>query len=91
MRVIAIGPNLPNHLAAKGTLHVHAEGCADIARRYRGLSDQDHFAFEADTLADIVEDIYPSHDFDYDPANPDEYEGYRSDIHFAPCVKLPEH
>lgn len=85
------GPNLPRELQDRGTLHVHVDGCADTKRgAFRNLSDADEWGFDADSILAIVTNCYPPGDFDYDPADPDEYAVFRSDVHVAPCVTLPE-
>jgi len=93
VKVIVIGPNLPRPLCDKGTMHVHKEGCADMQRgqlRHAVSADQGGWAIDVDSVAEIIEACYPSSDFCYDPTVWAEYEGYRSDVHIAPCVTLPE-
>lgn len=89
MRVTIYGPNLPRSLSETGTLHVHKLGCADTRKMaYRAVVDL--WTIEADTIADIIEDIYPSDNFDYDSTDASEYAGYRNDVHVFPCVTIPE-
>lgn len=90
MSVHALGPNLPRHLADQGTIHVHRTGCADV-KRYPYYEDtRGGWKFEATTIAEVIEEIYPSGDFDYDPDVEAEYQAYRGDVKVFPCVKLPE-
>lgn len=90
--VTVIGPNLPRPLSDTGTMHVHAAGCADIKRTYgRHRLEAPPWSIDAETVAQIIEDIYPAEDFCYDPADPAEYSAYRGDVHVFPCVTLPEH
>lgn len=92
MRVSIHGPNLPAHLAAKGTIHVHKDGCQDIrTHRYPAGPHVGGYGLDISSVAEVVEDIYPSSDFDYDPSDPAEYQAYRSDVYVAPCVTVPEH
>jgi hypothetical protein len=88
-RVTIIGPNLPRPLCDKGTFHVHAEGCADI-KRYPQPRDPD-WTIEASSIATVVEDIYSDILAENDIDGPDHpaWPIYESDVHFAPCVKLP--
>lgn len=88
-RVTVLGPNLPASMADKGTLHVHAEGCADIARRYSKVIERDGWSFEAKSILAVVADIYEPDNFGYDITDPADREQYVSDVHFAPCVHLP--
>lgn len=87
MHVTILGPNLPSHLSDKGELHVHAAGCGDIARRYPRRFDTDPhtWSFDADTVDDVVEEIYPPDNFNYDPNDPADRAQYDSDVWFAPC------
>ena len=90
-RLVAVGPNLPRPLCDQGTVHFHAEGCAHLSRRpLRDHLERDSFATEYASIKEVVCDWYPPDNFDYDENDPEQYAGYRSDIYFAPCVKLPE-
>jgi hypothetical protein len=83
MRVTVVGPNLDRRESPNGeALHVHAAGCADIKKRYR--QPVDGWTIDADTKSDVVFDIYPPDQFDYDPET--EYDIYFSDVKFFPCV-----
>lgn len=85
MRVSILGPNLPRPFSDKGTFHIHAEGCRDIARyRIREGSDQGGWTMDASSIEDIVEEVYGDVMGDYTPRAP--WDEYESDFHFAPCV-----
>lgn len=78
-----VGPNLPSQ--AKATFHVHAAGCADLARGWIATC-HDGWTMDATCLLDVEADAY---DF-----APDETPGYvlgdyQDEFHFAPCVHLP--
>lgn len=89
--VTVYGPNLPKALQDQGTLHVHVTGCADTKRgALKALTDKDEWGFDADSIHAIVTNCYPPEDFQYDAADPEEYAVFRSDVHVAPCVTLPE-
>lgn len=90
--VRVFGPNLSAEGQRKGTFHVHAEGCGDIAHygpgtRYGG-DDPVGWLIEGDTqtVEDVAEEVYPPGDFDYDPATG--IGPYVDDIYVAPCAKL---
>jgi hypothetical protein len=89
-RVVVYGPNIPFDDGAG--FHVHAAGCQHSKRLpYRMVvpdSDQGGYVMEAGSVADVVEDIYPSGDFEYDPSDPDEVESYAADITVFPCTGL---
>jgi hypothetical protein len=89
VNVTICGPNLPRALSEKGTLHVHKTGCADLRKYPKGL-DQIGWPMDADTIHEVIMEIYPPDNFDYDDTNPGEYATYRSDVYVAPCVTLPE-
>jgi hypothetical protein len=63
-----------------GSINIHRPGCADIKRTSRGSSVWDIEVTEG--LKDIVMDIYPPSDFEYDEA---EWEGQSGDIEIMPC------
>lgn len=46
-----------------GQIEIHAPGCKDLKRRARGASIWD---IDAETWRDVVADVYPPDDFDYD-------------------------
>jgi hypothetical protein len=96
-RIVIFGPNLSGAGQRKGTLHVHAAECADCrlygpGRKYGGDdyggAIGETWSFEAATRRDVVMDVYPPEDFDYDPTT-EEIRSYSDDIYFAPCVVLP--
>ncbi len=91
MSVTIYGPNLPRSLSARGSLVVHATGCADTQRSpYTRLSaDSPAWSIEATTRAEVVETIYDPSDFDYDPSDPEARDPYDGDVYFFPCVDLP--
>lgn len=86
MRVTICGPNLRDQ--SQGDFHVHAAGCADLVKHAKREPEYRHgWTTEADTLREIVEEVY-SDMIDED----DEYstwDMYESDLHFFPCVTLP--
>jgi hypothetical protein len=78
------GPNLPRTRHPE-TFHVHAAGCADTKRGiYRQVPDG--WMIDATSVDEIVQDVYPPSDFDYDPTDIGEYEIYSSDVYVFPCV-----
>lgn len=99
MRLVSVGPNLPSPLCDLGTIHFHAEGCAHLKRGDLGRvhrmechvtgAQPEELAVEYATIKEAVLDMYPPDNFLYDP-DTDEYDAYRNDLYFAPCVKLPE-
>lgn len=80
-----IGPNLSSAQQQLGQFHVHAAGCADIARKYQGARiGTASFA----SVQEIVESVYEDMIGESDP---DETWGdYASEFHFAPCCKTHE-
>jgi hypothetical protein len=82
MRVAIIGPNLRSEHQRLGDFHVHAEGCADIARKYRGDTMQ---VADVKSLDEAVTLTYDPGDFEYDPAT--EIGKFSGGFHVAPCVK----
>lgn len=97
MRVSICGPNLQDQ--SKGQFHVHAADCGDlrhygweghpaIPRKYGG---EEPWAVEVETKKEAVEALYGPDEFEYDPDDPQQYQGFRDDMHFAPCLdSLPE-
>jgi hypothetical protein len=83
--LIVIGPNLM--IPDSPDFHVHAKGCADIARNpaYRGHRPDE---YDVDSLREVVESVYPPDEFDYDPAT-DEYDSYLASFQVFACVHLP--
>lgn len=82
MRVVVIGPNLVDQ--SKGQFHVHKEGCNDT-KKYRGQPLD--YVIDVETRKDIVLDIYPPNEFDY---NEDTEWMNMDDMYLAPCVNLPQ-
>lgn len=86
MLVNIIGPNLRDQ--SKGSYHVHAAECADIARRYRdedGATPEE--AIECASRCDAAAHIYDNGIME---ENGDGPEAYLFDFHFAPCcASLP--
>jgi len=81
MNVTICGPNLRDQ--SKGSFHVHAADCADLARgAKREAAYRNGWTIEADTCDDVVRDVYA--DMIEDEADLDEY---RFDLHFFPCCK----
>lgn len=83
MRVVIYGPN------ALPCMHVHAEGCSDTKRGvYKRLdaSGEKGWVIDAASQQDIVFDIYPPDNFDYEP---EEWESYLNEVRIFPCVSLP--
>lgn len=92
MKVRIFGPNLNDQ--SKGTFHVHAEHCGDCAHygpsgKYGG-EDPAGWRIEAASEFDVVMDIYPPEQFDYDSEDENARESFVNDVWFAPCVNLPE-
>lgn len=86
MKVTVIGPNLRDQ--SKGEMHVHASGCADIARNVnREPEYANGWEIEAETIEDVTHAVYDPDDFGYDAET--ETDDYTQSIHFFPCVTLP--
>jgi hypothetical protein len=82
-KVTIIGPNLRDQ--SKGEFHIHAAGCADIARQAkRDRAFEEGWTIEAETLTEVCDEVYPPEDFDCEPGE------YLSSFHVAPCVTLPK-
>ena len=64
-----------------GAVQVHKHGCADTKRQARGASVWD--LTNVRCLADIVIDVYPPDDFDYDPKT--QLGDFSGDIELMPC------
>ncbi len=86
MRVDVRGPNLPNSLANRGTMHVHKEGCADL-RKYPTGADQGGWVITAHTVEGLVQDIYSDFLAESDDWTWQDY--LSADLYVAPCVALP--
>ncbi len=92
MKLQVCGPNLSGEAQRRGTFHIHAVGCADLkhygpGRRFGG--DDKGWTLEASSKMQVVEDVYPGSDFQYDPSNDAEIGPFLGDFHFAPCCELP--
>ena len=91
--VVVFGPNLSGAAQRKAHLHAHVVGCADCkhfgpGRKFGGdMTEADEFKMEAATLDEIVHEVF-SDFIDHNDREP--LESYRSEIYFAPCVKLPQ-
>lgn len=85
--VSVFGPNLRDQ--SKGQFHVHAVGCADIARtERRDPAYADPMTIEITCKDDAVLDVY-SDFIEHNDCEP--IEGYRSDLYFFPCCgNLPQ-
>lgn len=84
MEVAICGPNLRDQ--SKGQLHVHALGCADLAKgAVREPEYREHLRMDldADDRREVVEAVYPPEDFGY--TWEDDGEMYLSEFHFFPC------
>jgi hypothetical protein len=80
------GPNLPRS-REPATFHVHVDGCPDTKKGiYRQVPDG--WVIDAVDAKDIVTDVYPPEDFDYDPDNKNEYGQYDGDVRIFPCVSF---
>jgi hypothetical protein len=87
MRVTVFGPNLYDQ--SKGQFHAHAADCGDCKHYGHGrkFGGESGWTIEAASKDDVVGEVYD--DMIY--ANDREpLEDYRSEIHFAPCVTLPQ-
>lgn len=62
-----------------GSIEVHKPGCRDLARDAEGASVWD---VKASSFKDVVLDVYDPGDFQYDPAN---WQNYAGDIVTMPC------
>lgn len=85
MRVTIIGPNLRDQ--SRGDFHVHAEGCADIARMaVRDPAYRDGWTIDAASRASVAGDVYE----DIIAERGGEPVDYLDGFHFAPCCsELP--
>jgi hypothetical protein len=78
------GPNLPKSKHDE-SFHVHTPECADTTR---GIYQQARPPWQIDVekFDDIVLDIYPPDEFDYDPNEDGEFSSYAMDVYVFPCV-----
>ncbi len=82
-RVTIIGPNLPRADEAKGTFHVHAEGCSDgIRLQHRA---EPGWTIDASSRERCALSVYADH---IDEGSMDLADAL-ADLYFAPCVTLP--
>lgn len=82
MLVTICGPNLRDQ--SKGDLHVHAADCGDLRRgAIREPAYHDGWTIEAGSYAEVVQEVYPPEDFNYDP---EEAHLYADTLWFAPCT-----
>lgn len=67
-----------------GSFEAHAAGCKDIlnARKY---AVDESVPVVAEAAIDVVTELYPPSDFNYDPTKADELEQYVSDVRIMPC------
>jgi hypothetical protein len=81
------GPNLNDQ--TKGTFHVHTADCRDNDREVKNNGSVEPITIDAESIDDVVDYIYDDQ-FNEQPdrREPDSYEHYVADFHFAPCVKL---
>jgi hypothetical protein len=89
MKVTVHGPNLNDQ--TKGTFHVHTARCRDNKVEVARNGSVEPWTIDADNVDDVVEAVY-SDQLDETPSNrePDAFEMYVADFHFAPCTsKLP--
>jgi hypothetical protein len=100
MRVLIIGPNLPDQ--SKGSFHVHKVGCRDILYSYPYELTMHEAPVEVDSKARAAELIYDNGILDeeiynrraasepgadLDQIRKDVIEDYVNDLWFAPCTK----
>lgn len=85
MRVTIIGPNLRDQ--SRGDFHVHAAGCADIARMAaREPAYTDGWTIEAETRESVADDVYA----DIIDERGGEPADFLDEFHFFPCcAELP--
>jgi hypothetical protein len=79
MKVTVCGPNLRDQ--SKGTFHVHAAGCADLAR---GAKREPEYAngwtIEVASAVEVCDEVYPPEDFECESGD------NLAEFHFFPCV-----
>jgi hypothetical protein len=85
------GPNLfrSNH---PETFHIHAKGCADVARHptlYMPDTDCGGETIDAANILDVMTYVYPPGDFNYDETDETDRIPFESDIYVFPCVEFP--
>lgn len=87
MKVEIVGPNLPALLERFGSMHVHADGCADLRRGALGqvrktLRGGHDWQIEVSSVREVVESCYGDQIAESDG----HWEEYVGDLHFAPCT-----
>lgn len=91
MKVTIFGPNLSRAGQDKGSMHVHATGCGHAQhygpfKRFGG--DDNGWAIEAETVKDVVLDIYCDIMSDrYTVEEYDEHWEEYNDLYIAPCAR----
>jgi hypothetical protein len=81
--LVVIGPNLLDQ--SKGSMHVHAYGCADTYKAEYRFHDVDTSTpYDFANEREVVEFVYPPDEFDYDPET--DLASYAADIYFYPCA-----
>lgn len=84
-RVTIVGPNLRDQ--SRGDFHVHAAGCADLARDPNLRREDQSWTIDAASRFGVAEAIYE----DIIAENPGSSAAdYVGTLHFAPCVTLAE-
>lgn len=84
MKVTICGPNLRDQ--SKGEIHVHAAGCADLARGARREPEyRNGWTTEAATRREVVEAMYPPNDFQW--TWEEDHEVYEESFYFFPCTE----
>lgn len=81
MKVTVWGPNLGVH---DEQIHLHKTGCADTKRGIYRRHTGDEWNLDAASLQEIVHEIYPPDNFDYDADA--EWRSYADDVKVFPCV-----
>ena len=86
LAVDLIGPNLPARLAERGEIHVHAHGCGDVARQYKGhhVYTERHASIE-----DLVNEWYGNQIAENEGDEWGTWVAYLGEFYIAPCVRLP--
>jgi hypothetical protein len=78
VEVTVCGPNLRDQ--SKGSFHVHAAGCADLARGARREPEYAHgWTLKVASRTAVCDAVYPPEDFACESGE------YLSDLHFFPC------
>lgn len=93
--VEVFGPNLSGAGQQKGDIHVHATGCADCKKYGPGKpmgGDDDGWPLTGMmSRLEVVCEVYPPGDFEWNPDVAEDADGYLRSVYFAPCLSsLPE-